>query len=110
MDRLDAELAAETSRRRFLQNAALGGAAIAAAPALAQGITQGLTDLHLPGGNAQRPMTSAFPGKGSMILQRIHPPLLETPMAVFDRDVFTPNDQFFVRWHWADCRRLAAEC
>ena len=102
MDRLDAELAAETSRRRFLQNAALGGAAIAAAPALAQGITQGLTDLHLPGGNAQRPMTSAFPGKGSMILQRVHPPLLETPMDVFDRDVFTPNDQFFVRWHWAD--------
>jgi len=102
MDRLDAELAAETSRRRFLQNAALGGAAIAAAPALAQGITQGLTDLHLPGGNAQRPMTSAFPGKGSMILQRVHPPLLETPMDVFDRNVFTPNDQFFVRWHWAD--------
>jgi DMSO/TMAO reductase YedYZ molybdopterin-dependent catalytic subunit len=37
-----------------------------------------------------------------MILQRVHPPLLETPMDVFDRDVFTPNDQFFVRWHWAD--------
>ena len=47
-------------------------------------------------------MTSAFPGKGSMILQRVHPPLLETPMDVFDKSVFTPNDQFFVRWHWAD--------
>jgi hypothetical protein len=88
----------ETSRRRFLSHAALGGAALAAAPALAQQ----LVDLHLPGGNAERPMTSAFPGKGSMILQRVHPPLLETPMEVFDRDVFTPNDQFFVRWHWAD--------
>jgi DMSO/TMAO reductase YedYZ molybdopterin-dependent catalytic subunit len=38
---------------------------------------------------------------GQMILQRTRPPLLETPMAVFDRGVFTPNDQFFVRWHWS---------
>ncbi len=37
-----------------------------------------------------------------MILQRSRPPLLETPMEVFDESVFTPNDQFFVRWHWAD--------
>ena len=36
-----------------------------------------------------------------MILQRTRPPLLETPFEVFDRGVFTPNDQFFVRWHWA---------
>jgi DMSO/TMAO reductase YedYZ molybdopterin-dependent catalytic subunit len=27
--------------------------------------------------------------------------LLETPFEVFDHGVFTPNDQFFVRWHWA---------
>jgi len=25
----------------------------------------------------------------------------ETPLEVFDRSVFTPNDRFFVRWHWA---------
>jgi DMSO/TMAO reductase YedYZ molybdopterin-dependent catalytic subunit len=36
-----------------------------------------------------------------MILQRTRPALLETPFDVFDKDVFTPNDQFFVRWHWA---------
>ena len=36
-----------------------------------------------------------------MISQRSRPPLLETPFEVFDRGVFTPNDQFFVRWHWA---------
>jgi len=36
-----------------------------------------------------------------MILQRSRPPLLETPFEVFDQGVFTPNDQFFVRWHWA---------
>jgi DMSO/TMAO reductase YedYZ molybdopterin-dependent catalytic subunit len=94
-DPLDGRLAQATSRRRFLAMAATGAVA---APALAQSVV----DLHLPGGNSNRPITDAFPGKGSMILQRVRPPLLETPMSVFDRDVFTPNDQFFVRWHWAD--------
>ncbi len=36
-----------------------------------------------------------------MILPRTRPPLLETPFEVFDKGVFTPNDQFYVRWHWA---------
>ena len=36
-----------------------------------------------------------------MILQRTRPPLLETPFEVFDQSVFTPNDRFYVRWHWA---------
>jgi DMSO/TMAO reductase YedYZ molybdopterin-dependent catalytic subunit len=36
-----------------------------------------------------------------MILQRTRPPLLETPFEVFDQSLFTPNDRFFVRWHWA---------
>jgi DMSO/TMAO reductase YedYZ molybdopterin-dependent catalytic subunit len=40
-----------------------------------------------------------FPEKREMILLRTRPPLLETPFEVFDRGVFTPNDQFFVRWH-----------
>ncbi|ASG23104.1 molybdopterin-dependent oxidoreductase [Nitrospirillum viridazoti] len=45
--------------------------------------------------------TTAFPQKGRMILQRTRPPLLETPFEVFDQGVYTPNDRFFVRWHWA---------
>ena len=98
MDTLDPILAAALTRRRLLGRAALGTAGVVAAPVLAQN----LVDLHLPGGGGERPMTSAFPDKGEMILQRTRPPLLETPMSVFDRDVFTPNDQFFVRWHWAD--------
>lgn len=36
-----------------------------------------------------------------MILQRSRPPLLETPLSAFDADLITPNDRFFVRWHWA---------
>jgi DMSO/TMAO reductase YedYZ molybdopterin-dependent catalytic subunit len=58
-------------------------------------------DLGLPGGPSQRPLTSAFPQKGEMILQRTRPPLLETPFEVFDQGVFTPNDRFYVRWHWS---------
>ena len=57
--------------------------------------------LPLPSEPRGRAMTTAFPGKGAMILQRTRPPLLETPFDVFDHGVFTPNDRFFVRWHWA---------
>lgn len=84
-------------RRHALRLLAAGGAA-AGTPALAQA----MLDLKLPGGVGERPMTSGFPEKGSMILQRTRAPLLETPMAVFDGDVFTPNNRFFVRWHYAD--------
>jgi DMSO/TMAO reductase YedYZ molybdopterin-dependent catalytic subunit len=54
--------------------------------------------VQLPFENGSRELIR-FPQKGEMILQRDRPPLLETPFEVFDRGVFTPNDQFFVRWH-----------
>src|SRR5579862_2343051 len=57
--------------------------------------------LGLPGGPDERAITTAFPQKGAMILQRTRPPLLETPFEVYDQGAFTPNDRFFVRWHWA---------
>lgn len=98
MDRLDSLLASSASRRQLLARLGVGVAGLAAVPAVADSVV----GLHLPGGNDQRNLTNAFPDKGSMILQRTRPPLLETPMEVFDRDVITPNDQFFVRWHWAD--------
>ncbi len=88
--------ASPVGRRRFLGQAAAFGAMLAAAPAWAETVT-----LPLPGGPGLRPVTTAFPQKGPMILQRTRPPLLETPLDVFDKHVFTPNDQFFVRWHWA---------
>lgn len=95
MDRFDMMMRAPLDRRQMLAGAA---AMLAAVPAGAQG----LVDLRLPGGPSRRPLAGGFPGKGEMIVQRIHPPLLETPMEVFDGDVFTPNDRFFVRWHWSD--------
>jgi DMSO/TMAO reductase YedYZ molybdopterin-dependent catalytic subunit len=84
------------ARRRLLGHAGIAGLSMAAAPALAKTI-----QLPLPGGPDTRSLTTEFPQKGSMILQRTRPPLLETPFEVFDRGVFTPNDRFFVRWHWA---------
>ncbi|WP_043300700.1 molybdopterin-dependent oxidoreductase [Burkholderia thailandensis] len=58
--------------------------------------------IALPFGNGRRPLADHFPQKGPLILQRTRPPLLETPFDVFDRHVFTPNDQFYVRWHLAN--------
>jgi DMSO/TMAO reductase YedYZ molybdopterin-dependent catalytic subunit len=85
------------SRRRFLQAASIVGALPLTGPAWADAFV----NLDLPGGPDQRSTTTDFPQKGAMILQRSRPPLLETPFEVFDRGVFTPNGQFFVRWHWA---------
>lgn len=84
------------SRRALIAGA---GTAALAAPVLAQQAGR-LIDLALPGGPSLRPTTPAFPGKGEMIVQRIRPPLLETPMAVFREGVITPNDRHFVRWNW----------
>ena len=58
--------------------------------------------VELPFVNGVRPLTSEFPQKSNMILQRSRPPLLETPFEVFDQGVLTPSDRFYVRWHLAD--------
>jgi DMSO/TMAO reductase YedYZ molybdopterin-dependent catalytic subunit len=86
----------QMNRRALIAGAGLGvaGGAFAAA--------NGLVDLHLPGGPSERPLTPRFPQKGEMIVQRIRPPLLETPFEVFDSGVITPNDRHFVRWHYSD--------
>ena len=89
-------LAYRISRRFLLRQAGIAGLTLAATPSLAQTIR-----LPLPGGPTERPVTTDFPQKAAMILQRSRPPLLETPFEVFDDGVFTPNDRFYVRWHWA---------
>ncbi len=83
-------------RARFLVSAAaaLGSGAVPAPGAAQSAIT-------LPMQNGERPLT-AFPQKRPLIVLTPRPPQLETPMAIFDRGVFTPNDAFFVRWHLAD--------
>jgi DMSO/TMAO reductase YedYZ molybdopterin-dependent catalytic subunit len=86
-------------RRAFLQSALLGSGALALARSV---VAADSVRLPLPGGPDERALTTAFPGKGSMVLQRTRPPLLETPFEVFDQGVFTPVDRFYVRWHWAN--------
>jgi DMSO/TMAO reductase YedYZ molybdopterin-dependent catalytic subunit len=88
------------TRRALIAGAGAGGfGAALATPGLAK-LAEGMVDLGLPGGPSLRPTTPAFPGKGEMIVQRIRPPLLETPMAAFREGVITPNESHFVRWNW----------
>ena len=85
------------SRRSLLRQISVAGVSLGTMPAF----VDDLIKLPLPSDPRGRPLTHDFPQKANMILRRSRPPLLETPMQVFDRDVFTPNDQFYVRWHWA---------
>lgn len=55
----------------------------------------------LPFANGERPF-ARYPGKRPLILSTSRPPQLETPFAVFNEGVITPNDAFFVRYHLAD--------
>jgi DMSO/TMAO reductase YedYZ molybdopterin-dependent catalytic subunit len=88
-----------THRRRFLGNlGALGGAALMP-PLIARSAENEV--IELPFDNGKRTLTSSFPQKSNVILQRSRPPLIETPFEVFDQGVFTPNDRFYVRWHEA---------
>lgn len=55
----------------------------------------------LPFENGERPLVK-YPQKRMMIGQTSRPPQLETPFAVFNESIITPNDAFFVRYHLAD--------
>ena len=65
-------------------------------------LADSITRLAPASDKRQEVITTAFPQKRAMILLRTRPPLLETPFEAFDNSVFTPNDVFYVRWHWAD--------
>ena len=85
------------SRRRFLQAAgALGAAAMVGARSAALA-AQSVT---LPIGNGERPLAT-YAQKRPLIVLTERPPQLETPWAVFDQGIITPNDAFFVRYHLA---------
>ncbi|CAB3802071.1 hypothetical protein LMG28138_05125 [Pararobbsia alpina] len=87
----------ELERRRILRVLTAGGLA-----STLGGFTPGAWSnetLEMPFENGRRDIVSNFPQKSKMILLRTRPPLLETPFSVFDRGVFTPNSQFYVRWH-----------
>jgi DMSO/TMAO reductase YedYZ molybdopterin-dependent catalytic subunit len=56
--------------------------------------------VELPFDNGERELV-AFPQKRPLILLTHRPPQLETPLSVFNDGVITPNDAFFVRYHWS---------
>lgn len=89
----------DPSRRRLLRaGAALGGMALLSRATLA---TAAEKTIELPMVNGRREL-AVYPQKRELIVMTARPVQLETPMAVFNESVFTPNDAFFVRWHLAD--------
>lgn len=80
--------------RRAALGVAAGGVLGAIGPLRAETVT-------LPFGNGERPLVS-YPEKRQLIGLTARPPQLETPFAVYDQGVITPNDAFFVRYHLAD--------
>jgi sulfite dehydrogenase len=61
----------------------------------------GAQTVTLPFENGERPLVK-YPQKRPMIGLTSRPPQLETPFAVFNENIITPNDAFFVRYHLAD--------
>ncbi len=80
------------TRRHFLQRATLGAAALASASRAEEG------SVEMPFANGHRRLVT-FPQKRPLILLTHRPPQLETPWAVFNEGLVTPNDAFFVRYH-----------
>ena len=85
------------SRRAFLRQATAAGLAAAAAP----GPLRSDDTVTLPFANGERQLVK-YPQKRPLIRLTSRPPQLETPFAVFNESVLTPNDAFFVRYHLAD--------
>ncbi len=84
------------NRREFLHQAAVLGTGLAAAPWLrAEDAT-----ITLPFENGARPLVR-YPQKRPLIRLTARPPQLETPFSVFNENIVTPNDAFFVRYHLA---------
>lgn len=94
----DDQFAARLSRRRFLRAAMMAGAGgVLSGPLLTALAGETVT---LPFANGQRRLVT-FPQKRPLILLTARPPQLETPFAIFNDGIFTPNDAFFVRYHLA---------
>ena len=89
-------------RREFLRHASLlaTGAALAGKlpRALAASTAATPPRVTLPFENGERELV-AYPQKRPLIVLTSRPPQLETPFAIFNDGLLTPNDAFFVRYH-----------
>src|ERR1700738_4001517 len=87
-------------RRRLVQRC--GSIVAMLGSGTASGSLRALADtVTLPFDNGERPLVK-YPQKRPMIGLTSRPPQLETPFSVFNENVVTPNDAFFVRYHLAD--------
>src|SRR5580692_8266910 len=84
------------------RNVLRGATAVLTTGALGAVSTRSFADtVTLPFENGERPLVK-YPQKRPMIGLTSRPPQLETPFSVFNANVITPNDAFFVRYHLAD--------
>ncbi|MBS0316032.1 MAG: molybdopterin-dependent oxidoreductase [Proteobacteria bacterium] len=90
------------NRRRWLKalGAAGAGAGLLSPSVRALAAVTAPGEVTLPFGNGTRELV-AFPQKRPLILFTTRPPQLETPFEVFNDGLITPNDAFFVRYHWS---------
>lgn len=98
------------TRRQFLLDVARGAVALGVAPLLPGRALAGSGPLAVEGlsdGANASAVLHALPGKRPLLKRSFRPPNLETPVEYF-REVFTPNDAFFVRWHLANVQEVAA--
>jgi len=84
-------------RRRFLlrSSGAFAGGLLVPRLSIAALETEGL-----PAGTISSSVLDALPGKRPLLKRSYRPPNYETPVEMF-REAYTPNDQFYVRWHAA---------
>jgi len=86
------------TRRRFLRATTMAGAgSVLAAPLVSAFAADFVT---MPFANGERALVK-YPQKRPLIRLTARPPQLETPFAVFNEGILTPNDAFFVRYHHA---------
>ncbi len=98
-----------TTRREFLRTGA-GGVILAGTgqlvPTSAKAVIAGMP-AELPDGTLESAVLEALPGKLPLIKRSYRPPNFETPLSYF-REVFTPNNAFFVRYHLANIPEVNA--
>src|ERR1700730_14377740 len=88
-------------RRNLIKRAGAGIFALGSGLRLESLNALALDTVTLPFENGERPLVN-YPQKRPMIGLTSRPPQLETPFSVFNANVITPNDAFFVRYHLAD--------
>lgn len=97
----DTANAAETlTRRSFLKHAGSLGLASALSGTTMAALAATPSRITLPFENGERELV-AYPQKRPLIMLTARPPQLETPFSVFNEGLITPNDAFFVRYHWS---------